>query len=93
MFGKKKKEKIKISKPKKKKTKKVERFDTIMDKSLYKTMFDTLMEISKMEYKTTAPDGQAVVDYEMTVRMIRERSKLSLNFVGTLKRNDGENEK
>lgn len=75
---------------KEKKKKKTENFDMVMDKSLYKTMFDTLMDISTMEYKKETADGKQVVDHEMTVRMIRQRAKLSLGFVETLKRKAGE---
>lgn len=51
-----------------------------------------LEDICGLEYKKTGPSGMEAVDYEMTVRMIRNRAGLALAFVKNISKKDGENQ-
>ena len=47
----------------------------------------SLQEIMRLEYKKTGPSGQEVVDYEMTVRMVRNQAAIALNFASNVSSN------
>ena len=75
---------------KKKKEKKNRKFEKALSDTLYSTALDTLSDLLKTEYKKTDSDGKEVVDYEMTVRMIRTKARIAIDFVSNLKKQEVE---
>lgn len=66
------------------------KFKEALNNSLYATVYSTLTDVLKAEYKTTAADGKEVIDYEMTVRIIKTKARLALDFVSTLVKNENQ---
>lgn len=75
---------------KKQKEKKSKAFEKALSDTLYTTALDTLSDLLKTEYKQKDSDGKEVVDYEMTVRMIRTKARIAIDFVSNLKRQEVE---
>ena len=78
MFGKRKKD-VKLP---------VESFDTVLDKSIYRTMFDALTAIKTLRCEVEGPNGKEE-DVEQTVRFMRDKARMTLDFVAEMKKNTG----
>ena len=69
-------------------SKKKKNFEKALSDTLYTTALDTLSDLLKTEYKTNDSEGKEIIDYEMTVRMIRTKARIAIDFVSNLKQRE-----